>query len=489
MALLDVRGLVKRFGSRTVVNGVSFDVNAGEVVGLLGPNGAGKTTSFRMATGQLTPNEGRVLFAGNDVTHLPMFRRARLGMGYLSQESSIFKKLTVEQNIIAILEALPKSRTLGRPLTRAERWDRTDEALTRFNLQHVRKNPAARCSGGEKRRLEIARCLVCEPLLILLDEPFAAVDPLTTEDIRHNIRDLALSGIGVLLTDHNVREVLKITDRSYLIKDGVVVVHGTPDQIKRDPIAIREYLGNTFADEAYVPLVPTPPQIPLANTTRLVPPAPAPHTVPPSVILDPYLPTNTESHDEDDDPPPSGPNGPRPGTKSAPITPIPMAATIASTPNPAVTIRDEASSNSTASTAPIPLQQQPQPQPALGPPVMPPLRPVANASPLFAPTGPGSFSLPTQQLIEHEKMRRFVDKLMTDDWQTGWHELTMKGSDAITVLLEALERREGNIRHLAFRLLEQITGQTLDFQADAPDEIRLRQIAYLRAKLEPRRAA
>jgi lipopolysaccharide export system ATP-binding protein len=251
MALLEARGLVKIYGKRRVVDGVSFDVNPGEVVGLLGPNGAGKTTSFRMTTGQLTPNDGQVVFNGEDVTRLPMFRRARLGMGYLTQEQSIFRKLTVEKNLLAILEALPKSRSLGRKLTYGERWERTNHLIERFQLQHVRKNSAARCSGGEKRRLEIARCLSCEPLLILLDEPFAAVDPKTTEDIRRNIRDLAQHGIGILLTDHNVREVLKITDRSYLIKDGQVVTQGTPQQLINDPIAINEYLGTTFTDNTF----------------------------------------------------------------------------------------------------------------------------------------------------------------------------------------------------------------------------------------------
>ncbi|MEZ6141238.1 MAG: LPS export ABC transporter ATP-binding protein [Zavarzinella sp.] len=252
MALLEAQGLVKIYGKRKVVDGVSFEVNAGEVVGLLGPNGAGKTTSFRMTTGQITPNDGLVTFAGENVTTLPMFRRARLGMGYLTQEQSIFRKLTVEKNLLAILEALPQSRSLQRKLTRKERWDRTEEMLERFQLTHVRHNTAARCSGGEKRRLEIARCLACEPLLILLDEPFAAVDPKTTEDIRKNIRDLAEHGIGILLTDHNVREVLKITDRSYLIKDGKVVTKGTPAQLINDPIAINEYLGTTFTDNTFV---------------------------------------------------------------------------------------------------------------------------------------------------------------------------------------------------------------------------------------------
>jgi lipopolysaccharide export system ATP-binding protein len=251
MALLEARGLVKIYGKRRVVDGVSYEVNPGEVVGLLGPNGAGKTTSFRMTTGQIPPNDGQVIFNGEDVTHLPMYRRARLGMGYLTQEQSIFRKLTVEKNLLAILQALPRSRSLGRKLTYRERWDRTNAMLDRFQLQHVRKQSAARCSGGEKRRLEIARCLACEPLLILLDEPFAAVDPKTTEDIRRNIRELAIQGIGILLTDHNVREVLKITDRSYLIKDGIVVTQGTPQQLIHDPIAINEYLGTTFTDNTF----------------------------------------------------------------------------------------------------------------------------------------------------------------------------------------------------------------------------------------------
>ncbi|OWK37873.1 LPS export ABC transporter ATP-binding protein [Fimbriiglobus ruber] len=250
MALLEVFGLEKKYGRRKVVDGVTFDVNPGEVVGLLGPNGAGKTTSFRMATGQIVPNGGNVVFNGEDVTTLPMYRRARLGMGYLSQEQSIFRKLTVEKNLLAILEALPRSRSLGRRLTGAERRERTEAALSRFNLLQVRHNSAARCSGGEKRRLEIARCLVCEPLLILLDEPFAAVDPKTTEDIRKNIRDLANTGIGILLTDHNVREVVKTADRIYLIVAGKVVCHGTPEELIRDPIAIDAYLGSTFEDDA-----------------------------------------------------------------------------------------------------------------------------------------------------------------------------------------------------------------------------------------------
>jgi len=231
------------------VDGVSYTVDAGEVVGLLGPNGAGKTTSFRMTTGQITPYDGRVVFNGQDVSRLPMYKRARLGMGYLSQEQSVFRKLTVEQNILAVLEMLPTSRSLGRKLTRSERWDRTDGVIDQFGLTEVRYNKADRCSGGEKRRLEIARCLVCEPNLILLDEPFAGVDPLTKADIRQTVRGLVKDKtIGILLTDHDVHEVLKITDRSYLIKDGRVRTQGTPQQLVRDPIAIREYLGTSMDD-------------------------------------------------------------------------------------------------------------------------------------------------------------------------------------------------------------------------------------------------
>src|SRR6266446_7186117 len=249
MPLLEVRGLVKYYGRRKVVAGVNFEVEAGEVVGLLGPNGAGKTTSFRMTTGQIPPNDGRVTFNGHDVTPLPMFRRARLGMGYLTQETSVFRKLTAEQNILAILEAMPSCRSLGRKLTSKERHQRTDDVLEQFGLTRVRKNNAARLSGGEKRRLEIARCLVCEPLLILLDEPFTGIDPITIADIRQIINDLRNQGIAMLLTDHNVREALKITDRSYLIKDGKVRTHGSPQQIIRDPIAINEYLGTGFNED------------------------------------------------------------------------------------------------------------------------------------------------------------------------------------------------------------------------------------------------
>ena len=294
MPLLEVDGLVKYYGSRAVVNGVSFAVDAGEVVGLLGPNGAGKTTSFRMATGQIQPNDGKVTFNGEDVTALPMYQRARRGMGYLSQEPSVFRKLTVEGNLLAILEALPRSRKLGRKLSRRERWDRTNEALARFKLDKVRKTTAGRCSGGEKRRLEIARCLVCEPLLILLDEPFAAVDPITTEDIRRNIRELADSGIGILITDHNVREVFRTADRVYLITAGQVVTRGTPMELVSDQVAIDAYLGRSFEEDGFTrhfdarkaaqaptpaprPAPPPPPPRPASTDT------PPPYTLPAQV--------------------------------------------------------------------------------------------------------------------------------------------------------------------------------------------------------------
>jgi len=245
MAILEVNGLVKYYKGRKVVDGVNFEVNLGEIVGLLGPNGAGKTTSFRMATGQITPNEGTVTFNGQDVTHLPMYRRARLGMGYLAQETSVFRKLTIEQNVLAILEALPCHRTLGRRLTRKERYDMTDQVLERFGLSHLRKNNAARLSGGEKRRLEIARCLVCDPLLILLDEPFTGIDPPTIADIKDIIRSLREHNIGILITDHQAREILTVTDRIYLIHQGKVFIHGTPSEVAGNEQAIRTYLGHT----------------------------------------------------------------------------------------------------------------------------------------------------------------------------------------------------------------------------------------------------
>jgi lipopolysaccharide export system ATP-binding protein len=392
-----------------VVNGVSFDVNAGEIVGLLGPNGAGKTTSFRMATGQVKPNEGKVAFNGEDVTTLPMYQRARRGMGYLDQAPSIFKKLSVEKNLLAILEALPRSRKLGRKLSRAERWERTNEALARFKLDVVRKSTAGRCSGGEKRRLEIARCLVCEPLLILLDEPFAAVDPKTTEDIRANIRELADAGIGILITDHNVREVFRTADRVYLITAGKVVTSGTPHQLVNDQIAIDAYLGRSFEEDGFTRQFHSRTTVSGAAATA----APAAAA--------------------------------RPGP-FAPITPGP--AFPAAPPTP-----------------PSPFS------------VTPP--------PVGGPTGSA-----VSAILELEKLRRAVEKLADDHTlRAATVELAARGLAAVPALLEAMERREAVLRKRAFEVLKFLAKEHAPFEYDpeANTEVRLRQVAYLRVRLERRR--
>jgi lipopolysaccharide export system ATP-binding protein len=357
MPLLEVRGLVKYYGRRKVVDGVNFDVDAGEVVGLLGPNGAGKTTSFRMTTGQLTPQGGKVVFAGQDVTRLPMYRRARLGMGYLSQETSVFRKLTVEQNILAILEAMPTCRSVGRPLNRTERWDRTDQALEQFGLNRVRKNSAARLSGGEKRRLEIARCLVCEPLLILLDEPFTGIDPKTIADIQEIVRDLRRQGIGMLLTDHNVRETLKITDRSYLIKDGQVRAHGSPQEIIHNPIAIEEYLGTAFGDDGFG----------------------------------------------------------EPPVQAAPMT------------KPEATVH---------------------------------------------------------QVLEQERIHRLIERLKSDTQLAAANELVQTGAAAVPALLEAMERRDVEMRRLAFAVLQHVLPGAAVFDPYAPEALRRQQMSALREHFE-----
>jgi lipopolysaccharide export system ATP-binding protein len=239
MALLDVRGLEKWYGRRQVVNGVDFDVSSGEVVGLLGPNGAGKTTSFRMTIGLIDADGGTVVFDGRDVTKLPMYQRARSGMGYLAQDSSVFKQLSVEDNLMAILET--------RPMNRKQRKDRQNELLNRFGLSHIRKTKANRVSGGERRRLEIARSLITEPKLIMLDEPFAGIDPKTVSEIQDQIRDLAEKhNIGILLTDHQFRETLEVTDRCYLIREGRVFAYGNREQILNNPDVRRYYIGERF---------------------------------------------------------------------------------------------------------------------------------------------------------------------------------------------------------------------------------------------------
>jgi lipopolysaccharide export system ATP-binding protein len=239
MSLLEVNGLVKTYGKRTVVNDVSFGVDNGEIVGLLGPNGAGKTTTFRMTIGMITPKAGQVFFNGHEVTKLPMYRRARMGMGYLSQESSVFQKLTVEENIEAILEGLSMSRK--------ERKRRAEELLEELELTRLAKNRANTLSGGEKRRLEISRALVASPSLILLDEPFTGIDPIAVFDIQQIMVNLKKKGIGVLLTDHSVRETLSITDRSYIVNNGKVLTSGTSQELINSDVAKKFYLGETFS--------------------------------------------------------------------------------------------------------------------------------------------------------------------------------------------------------------------------------------------------
>ena len=236
--LLRTDGLVKIYNGRSVVNGVDINVKKGEIVGLLGPNGAGKTTTFYMIVGLIRPNGGRVFFQDADVTHMAMYRRARHGMGYLPQEESIFRKLTVEQNILAILETTKA--------TKAERKHRCEELLTRFGIDHIAKNQALTLSGGEKRRLTIARSLVTNPALLMLDEPFSGVDPIAVHDVQQIVQDLREQGLAILITDHNVRETLNIVDRAYLIYEGRVESQGNKDFLLNDPISRKLYLGETF---------------------------------------------------------------------------------------------------------------------------------------------------------------------------------------------------------------------------------------------------
>jgi lipopolysaccharide export system ATP-binding protein len=236
--LLQTDRLVKVYGGRAVVNGVDINVRRGEVVGLLGPNGAGKTTSFYMIVGLVRPNSGRVFFDGRDVTSLPMFRRARAGMGYLPQEESIFRKLTVEQNIMAILETTS--------LNKLQRKARCEELLNQFGIEHIAKNTALTLSGGEKRRLTIARSLVTNPSLLMLDEPFSGVDPIAVYDVQQIITNLRDAGLAILITDHNVRETLSIVDRAYLIFEGRVESEGPKDFLLNDPVSRKLYLGETF---------------------------------------------------------------------------------------------------------------------------------------------------------------------------------------------------------------------------------------------------
>ena len=231
-------GLVKSYGDRTVVNGMSMDVRCGEIVGLLGPNGAGKTTTFYMIVGLVRPDEGSVTFRGEDVTGLPVFLRARKGLGYLAQEASVFRKLSVWNNVMAIIETLD--------MKRADRKTRCEELLESLDLMKVAKQPAYTLSGGERRKLEIARALVQNPSVLMLDEPFAGVDPIAVKGIQDIVRDLQKSGYGILITDHNARETLSIVERAYLLYDGVVRFEGTGDELIADPDARRIYFGEDF---------------------------------------------------------------------------------------------------------------------------------------------------------------------------------------------------------------------------------------------------
>ena len=235
---LRTENLVKKYGTRTVVQGVSFDVSQGEIVGLLGPNGAGKTTSFYMTTGLVTPNAGRIFLGDDEITDFPVFKRAHAGIGYLAQENSVFRKMSVEDNIASVLEMTGKSRE--------EQRDMLESLIKEFRLEKVRKNNGDRLSGGERRRTEIARCLAIDPKFIMLDEPFAGVDPIAVEDIQYIVWKLKDRNIGILITDHNVEETLCITDRAYLLFEARILFQGTPEELAENQVVRDKYLTNSF---------------------------------------------------------------------------------------------------------------------------------------------------------------------------------------------------------------------------------------------------
>jgi len=241
--LLQTHGLVKRYSGRVVVNRVDISIAPRSIVGLLGRNGAGKTTTFRMIIGMVTPDEGSVVFRGHDITRLPMYKRARLGMGYLSQEPSIFQKLTVRENLYAILETMS--------LTKAERNRRAEMLIERFDLTEVADSQGRFLSGGERRKLEIARAMITEPSLILLDEPFSGVDPITVEDLQGQIRRLVASGVSILITDHNVERTLEVVEKAYIIDHGNVIGEGSPAEIVRNETVRKHYLGNIFTGREF----------------------------------------------------------------------------------------------------------------------------------------------------------------------------------------------------------------------------------------------
>lgn len=237
--IIETKNLVKNYSGRNVVDGVSFTVEQGTVVGLLGPNGAGKTTTFYMIVGLEKPDAGIVLLDGKNISHLPMYERARAGIGYLPQEASIFSKMTVEENLMAILETTD--------LSEEEQEKKMEDLLVEFRLTHVRKSEGKALSGGERRRVEIARALATDPAFILLDEPFAGIDPIAVADIQAMIDHLAKRGIGILITDHNVRETLSIVDKAYILAEGHILIHGDSETIANDPVARKYYLGDNFS--------------------------------------------------------------------------------------------------------------------------------------------------------------------------------------------------------------------------------------------------
>lgn len=236
--VLRTENLVKRYGKRTVANHVSIDVSQGEIVGLLGPNGAGKTTTFYMTTGLISPNEGKIFLDNHDITGYPVYKRAQLGIGYLAQEPSVFRKLSVENNIRAVLEMTPTSKEYQK--------EKLESLIAEFRLQKVRKNLGDQLSGGERRRTEIARCLAINPKFIMLDEPFAGVDPIAVSDIQEIVYKLKSKNIGILITDHNAQETLRITDRAYLLFEGKILFQGTSEQLSENPVVREKYLGRDF---------------------------------------------------------------------------------------------------------------------------------------------------------------------------------------------------------------------------------------------------
>ena len=236
--VLHVEGLVKRYGKRTVVNNVSFNVRQGEIVGLLGPNGAGKTTSFYMTTGLIVPDGGKIFLGDTDITSYPVYKRARKGIGYLAQEASVFRKMTVEDNIMSVLQMTGKPKDYQK--------EKLESLIREFSLEKVRKNMGDRLSGGERRRTEIARCLAIDPKFIMLDEPFAGVDPIAVEEIQRVVYKLKDRNIGILITDHNVDETLAITDRAYLLFEGRILFHGLPKELAENPVVKEKYLTKNF---------------------------------------------------------------------------------------------------------------------------------------------------------------------------------------------------------------------------------------------------